>query len=210
MKYRLKQTRKCVLGVDQHKKGYGHITFAKNANKNEITNMLNRIRLLNQDFGNVNTVMEKDTNCSPSLTLFGFALLSRKKLNFLLKNETLKMSPPASNISKEEEDNITFIAENVFNHPYLAPKSISLDFSDVDPESLQDVLFLICYKGIKILWGDGKNFVDLSREQFELLQNYIESIGFELTVTCNNAGQDPWEMDKKDIQNYQIQFKLMR
>jgi hypothetical protein len=103
------------------------------------------------------------------------------------------------------DNNLDYISNNIFSFPVLPPKSILLEF-DNTPSELSEILTSLAFKGTKILWNKN-SFLELTQEEFQILQMYFNSFGFKIIVTCNN-NQNIWETTD-EIKNIFIKFKLI-
>lgn len=112
------------------------------------------------------------------------------------------------------DDNINEIAEGIFNFPAKPPSSIQLQFEEQTADFanqdgfenfLFNILFLITFKGIEILYGH-RDILKLTKRQYENVNDYVKSYGYKLVVTVNGTNDDLWEY-KGMIKNYQISFE---
>lgn len=103
----------------------------------------------------------------------------------------------------EEEDNLDEIAQSIFDRPVPLPEgSVQLQLEEMtsyiaEEEGVEKFIFnilcILTMKGIDILYGE-KNFLDLTKEQFEILCNYVRSFGYKLVVLANETDMTPWEI----------------
>ena len=110
----------------------------------------------------------------------------------------------------EKENNLDYIADNIFKYPVLPPKTILLDLSDNNNLiELTEILLELCTKGIYILFKK-TDFLQLSESEFLTLQIYVNSFGFKIIVKCNYSNDNPWVLLEKDsntkIENINITF----
>jgi hypothetical protein len=95
------------------------------------------------------------------------------------------------------------IANYVFSGLPRAPRSIWLDLStetarDFDNPEEREVMLVNMYVdiallGCKKLWGDNFVWTNMTREQAAELQKYMNSLGVQLNILCNEDGADPWD-----------------
>lgn len=122
-----------------------------------------------------------------------------------------------NNNSVDEKDNIEEIANNIFNFPPKHANSIQLQFDEVTADFaktdgyenfLFNILFLITFRGMEILYGH-RDVLSLSKNQFDKLNEYVKSYGYELRVDANGTSENIWDVIEKfgGIKNYQISFE---
>lgn len=91
------------------------------------------------------------------------------------------------------------IAQYVFTKPPGEPKTIDLRLTEESTRSgdahgtIIQMFTDIALIGCSILWGESVNITNLTREQFHLLQKYMNSMGVSLVIKCNEDSADPWE-----------------
>lgn len=115
-------------------------------------------------------------------------------------------------------DNLDDIAMSIFTKLPGEPNSIQLELEEetanmankngVD-EYVFNILLLITYKGIKILFGDSCCLMSLELNQYELIRKYTRSYGYEMSIKANESNITPWECDEEII-NYKIFFDKIR
>lgn len=116
-----------------------------------------------------------------------------------------------------EMDNINEIAEGIFNYPPKSANSIQLQFEEETADyAMQDgyenflfnILFLITFRGIEILYGH-RNILELTRNQYNKVNEYVKSYGYILRVDANGTNENIWDLVYRcgKIQNYQISFE---
>ena len=131
-----------------------------------------------------------------------------------------------NDIDPELDENLEHIAQSIFLNNPLEPNSIKLElelekdnpedtlmYENGIDQSIFNILFLITYKGIKILYNHN-NLLDLTEEQYILLQKYVNSFGYILEVFGNNTEntsnpKTPWEILKSGnkLTNCTVSFK---
>lgn len=117
----------------------------------------------------------------------------------------------------DESDNIEEIANNIFNYPPKDPNSIQLQFEEMTADFaknegyekfLFNILFLITFRGMEMLYGH-RDILALNKKQFDKLNMYVNSYGYELKVNANGTSENLWDVIEKHgyIKNYQISFE---
>lgn len=89
----------------------------------------------------------------------------------------------------------TTFSDNLFDNPVKESHSIQLETEDMDMGDLFEFLLLVFTNGLRKLYGNENNKVnlgDLSKEQFEKVNKYFNSIGFDCTYVAY-----PLEVEKK-------------
>lgn len=112
-----------------------------------------------------------------------------------------------------DDDNLNEISEKIYSRPPGEPGSIQLQLDELtdsmeDPESIIfNILYLITYNGIKILYGNIQ-LLELTEEQYNVVKAYVRSYGYELVVLANDTNRDPWELRRLgySIYRYNIYF----
>jgi len=117
-----------------------------------------------------------------------------------------------------EDNNLDEIATMIYSNPPGAPLSISLQLeecfnaNEYTPGEIDNIVFNILYiitsKGIKILYGDDTNVLDLSERQYEMVKMYVYSYGYDLKVYANDTTKTPWDIlqDGEQLYRYRIFF----
>jgi len=121
----------------------------------------------------------------------------------------------------ESDDNLDEIAMMIYSNPPAAPMSIMLQLEDsfnqneYTPTEIENIVFNILYiitsKGIKILYGEDTDVLDLSEQQYEMVKMYVYSYGYDLKVYANDTTQTPWDILKKGetLLRYRIFFNKL-
>ena len=79
------------------------------------------------------------------------------------------------------------IIVNIFSYEPKSPKSINLSFDVKEEYELFKVLVHILTEGIKILFGDSNNKINLDNlEGTDILYKYFASFGFIININVNN------------------------
>jgi hypothetical protein len=90
-----------------------------------------------------------------------------------------------------DDDLINFerLVETVFSDQPRPPRSIVLQMTDdsiaqfaPDEEPVQEFFIDLAFSGVKHLWGD-VNLAQLTKDQFTLLNRYMNSVGVSLDLT---------------------------
>lgn len=80
----------------------------------------------------------------------------------------------------------------------LTPESLQDYPSDNERESMLLNMYVdIAFLGCKKLWGDTFTWEFMTREQYNLLQLYMNSLGVHLHIKCNADNSDPWKQVEK-------------
>ena len=94
------------------------------------------------------------------------------------------------------------VAEAIFRKPPGPERSVELGLTEEsadqfinDPSASPEfeVFTDLARLGVGILWGKDAKLCQLTREQFDLLQQYMRSMGVKLVIRCNDEGCDPWD-----------------
>lgn len=114
-------------------------------------------------------------------------------------------------------DNLNEIADKIYSLPPKDPNSIELELDVILDDNVENIIFniiyLITFRGIKILYGEGVELLKLTRDQYETVQKYVASYGYKFKVTANDLDYSPWDLIDKSIRicKYNIYFdKLQR
>lgn len=102
------------------------------------------------------------------------------------------------------ESELQEIVAHVFSRPPGPPRSVWLDFTresldDFPSDSEREAMLLrmyvdIAYLGCERLWGQEFSWQNLTRDQYDLLQRYMNSFGVKLNIRCNEENEDPWDV----------------
>jgi hypothetical protein len=114
-----------------------------------------------------------------------------------------------------DRDNTKVIADSIFSRPPGIPGSIQLqleeqtaDLVESDPDIVFKVVYWITYHGIKTLYGGDTDLLSLSEHQYNVVNKYTRSYGYDLNVFANDSDKTPWEIINRGdtINNYRIYF----
>lgn len=123
-----------------------------------------------------------------------------------------------SSENTDTDDNLDEIAMAIFDRPIpLQEGSIQLQLEEMtsyiaEKEGVENFIFnilcMLTIKGIRILYGEG-DFLDLTKEQFEILCKYVRSFGYELIVLGNDTELTPWQITEGGGQlfRYNVSFE---
>jgi hypothetical protein len=113
-------------------------------------------------------------------------------------------------------DNINEIVEKLFSKHPLDENSIQLELDEessfIALEDFDNYIFelmcLITLGGIEYLFGH-RNLLQLTEDQFNLLNLYIKSIGYKIIIKTNDLPETPWELMRLDIpiRSYKLSFE---
>ena len=79
------------------------------------------------------------------------------------------------------------LAEQIFSYSPKPPRSIQL-FIEQDMETVFFILLQLLKKGIQIVF-ENKNIFELTQEDFQKLQQYFHSFGFQIGLDIKNYGE---------------------
>lgn len=122
-----------------------------------------------------------------------------------------KAAPPDTSVPDTE---LVDVVHAIFSKPPAAPCTVVLQIADMsefetEPGDPQLEMFVdIALRGTSYLWGEDKKFWTLSRNQFDLLQKYMNSMGVVLIVRCNDENEDPWEAAAKGKKLEYLRFSV--
>jgi hypothetical protein len=100
-------------------------------------------------------------------------------------------------------DNLKEIAQAIFSKPVGEPNSIQLQldeetYQENNKTVIYEILYLITYYGIKILYGD-INIIDLTEDQFDNIKKYVRSYGYNLIIFDNDNKGKGYTVNKVNI-----------
>lgn len=110
----------------------------------------------------------------------------------------------------QSEDNLDEIVESIFSKPPGPKRSIQLQLEEYTADLAQkqgvddfvfNILCLLTFKGMQRLYGH-KNLLELTNNEFNTIQKYIESCGYKLQVYGNDTNENPWEITKRGERLY--------
>lgn len=116
--------------------------------------------------------------------------------------------------SLQEDFSIQQVAKLLFSKPPQEKKSIVINFapdSDVfSPDDSPEQMFFtdLALLGINMLWKH-ENIMQMTKQEFNVLQQYMESVGVRLIVTCNDNKDNPWETVEKNENVEFLRFKVV-
>ena len=103
------------------------------------------------------------------------------------------------------------LINTVFSQPPQPPKSIQLQLSDdsdsADGSTLQLIFSAITGKGAEKLFGI-QQCNELTKKQYDTLQEYLNSMGFKMDIRCSKTNQNPWDTDDY-IENVMITYSFI-
>lgn len=101
------------------------------------------------------------------------------------------------------EIEIENLAQEIFSKPVKPVRSIQL-FIEQDMETLFFILLQLLKKGIQIVFNN-KNIFELSKEEFQKLQKYFNSFGFQIGLDIKNYGEShPERNDVNDLSQFNL------
>lgn len=111
----------------------------------------------------------------------------------------------------ESEDNLDELVHLVFSKPPQQPKSIQLQLDDhcQDPDVIPYMFSDIAMRGARALFGI-EDMMMLDCEMARLLNEYMQSMGVSMQITCNFTGEDPFQApDRSAVKSVQVGFKWL-
>lgn len=108
-----------------------------------------------------------------------------------------------------EEDNLNEIAKMIYSKEPGEPNSIQLELDELsDVSNHTDILYLLTYYGIRYLYGDDIQILEMTLEQYNVVKKYVRSYGYELIILGNDTNLDPWKLKSMgyNIYRYKIYF----
>jgi hypothetical protein len=98
------------------------------------------------------------------------------------------------------ETNLPQIAEVIFSSPPQNPHSIQLGLDELSADQADEstelrIVQFMSVIGMKKLFGHGNPMI-LSEQEYNQLRKYIQSMGYDVKVYCNDGAYDPWEVAK--------------
>ena len=98
--------------------------------------------------------------------------------------------------NNNNNNNLIEIAQAIYSKPPGKKNTVQLQldeetYNESDKYIVFEILYLITFYGIRILYGDVK-ITELSKEQFRNVKRYVRSYGYDLIVLNENK-EDPWE-----------------
>jgi len=139
-------------------------------------------------------VMHKRVFCS----LINYAMKAIYTVSISIMSHERETAPDA---------HLNEIADFVFSKPPGEPKSIMLELTaessdqfgnDEQDQAVLEIFTEIAVLGCKKLWGEEISFMNMSKDNFDLLQKYMNSMGVKLIIRCNDDSADPWELAEKE------------
>ncbi len=125
------------------------------------------------------------------------------------------------NLEEEDYDNIYEISQEIFCSPVKPKKAIVLDLEDncKNEKTLFDILILLARNGIYMLFNK-YDPLDLTAREFNLLNLYFNSFGFEIKFSAESLGETEFLIERPDqlkslldagysFSNYKIEFKFV-
>ena len=111
-------------------------------------------------------------------------------------------------IQMETEDNLDELVQIVFSKPAQAPKSIQLQLDDTtyDTSVIPEIFTEIAKRGTKRLFG--VDVMQMTETQTDILEEYMQSMGVTMRVTCNFGERSPFEVLAANghVHNIQVVF----
>lgn len=108
------------------------------------------------------------------------------------------------NNTEYTECDLTELTNRIFKEEPKAPKSYMISFDNICMKEVFEALLTFLVNGMKILYGNSNGVVEIQHfniNTFEILRQYILSIGFDLVV--NPYNNEDW---KTNIFPHFVQF----
>ena len=113
-----------------------------------------------------------------------------------------------------QESSIEQMIDYILKYPIQPPKtySFSFDIANCDPAEKEKahVQFLndIFFYAMKKKYGYS-DILELKKDEFEELNNYMKSLGFKYIVTSGDSFEDPWEVSSTENKKLNISIQLL-
>ena len=104
-------------------------------------------------------------------------------------------------------DNLDDIAWSIYSNPPLEKSCIQLQLEEETKEFIFKVLLELTMKGLRVLFGNDKNILDITKSEYNLLQKYSNSYGYKIVVWINGTQKTPWETPRELLFSYQLFFE---
>ena len=113
-----------------------------------------------------------------------------------------------------EEDNLDELVELIFTGEPKRKGTIEIGLEDetaylqnMNRNIIVEILSQIFVRGLEFLYNT-KAVNDLSKPQFDRINEYLKSINYKTNVFVNFGSMDPWESFANNIQisSYQLNF----
>jgi len=101
------------------------------------------------------------------------------------------------------EIEIEKLSEEIFSKPIKPSGSIQL-FIEQDMETVFFILLQLFKKGIQIVFNN-KNIFELNKDEFQKLQQYYNSFGFQIGLDIKNYGEShPERSEVNDLSQFNL------
>lgn len=115
------------------------------------------------------------------------------------------------------EDNLDELAERIFAGRPKPRCSIELQLEEDTADIAEDeglefifkILYLLTHKGMQILFGE-QNVYNLTEGQFNILQQYTNSYGYNIIVYANDTNRSPWSLQRDNQKIHRIKISFER
>ena len=111
--------------------------------------------------------------------------------------------------------NLPGIADILFSKPPQDPRTIGLGLEDLSADQSDNstplqIIRIISILGMERLFGHNDP-MKLSEQDYDLLRKYIQSLGYDIKVYCNDGLKDPWEVARTEGPNaiHEVRIKYM-
>ena len=140
---------------------------------------------------------------------------------FLYSNQMTEFEPEPTDIVIDGTDvlttNLMGIADVLFSKPPQAPRTIQMELEDAsadqsDTSTTFEIIRLLSILGMERLFNH-KDPMRLSEQDYNLLRKYIQTLGYDIKVYCNDGLQDPWTVARTQgssaISKVRIKYTLL-
>jgi hypothetical protein len=118
----------------------------------------------------------------------------------------------------DEEDNLDEVVQMIFEDQPKPKGSIQLGLEDTEENTentnrniVFEILSQIFIRGIEKMYNT-KYVIELSRPQFNKMNEYFSAINYICIVKVNFTNLDPWEAYSQNIHiiTYQLSFEILK
>ena len=111
--------------------------------------------------------------------------------------------------------NLREIAQAIYQKPCGEANSVQLQldeetYNESGKYIVFEILYLITYYGIEILYGDVK-IIDLTKDQFDNVKGYVRSYGYDIIV-LGDDNLDPWQLKRlgRNVNKINVYFDRLK
>jgi hypothetical protein len=105
-----------------------------------------------------------------------------------------------------DQNNLSFIAAQIYGTPVKAAGTIQLDLEDTIPDGatpeycfqiVSEILMQLLLEGIKVRYGENTKLASLSDNQKQTIAEYVRSYGYDLIVKTDHMTEAPQVEDSE-------------